>query len=104
MLTFEEKNIWACPERKRFVSKACFGFKGNSVDPCLWTKYSNHGIVLFGIYVEDCLVIGSDEGINEVINGLTMLDLELVMDQHYRIEENEVHLSGFNGACFNCSK
>ena len=51
-----------------FGFKNC-GFKGNSVDPCLWTKYSNHGIVLFGIYVNDCLVIESNEGIDDVING-----------------------------------
>ena len=51
--------------------KEC-GFNGNSVDPCLWTKYSNHGIVLLGIYVDDCLVIGSNEGIDDVINGLKM--------------------------------
>jgi hypothetical protein len=45
---------------------------------------------------------------------LTLLDLELIMGQHYRrlskrrtvrqVEENEVLLAGFNGACFNCGK
>jgi hypothetical protein len=35
---------------KKLVSalKEC-NFQGNSVDPCLWTKYSNNGIVLLGI-------------------------------------------------------
>jgi Zinc knuckle len=45
---------------------------------------------------------------------LTLIDLELIMGQHYRrlskrktgqqVEENEVLLAGFNGACFNCGK
>jgi hypothetical protein len=51
------------------VLKGC-GFQGNSVDPCLWTKYTEHGIVFVGIYVDDCLVIGNENGINDVINGL----------------------------------
>jgi len=49
--------------------KAC-GFQGNSADPCLWTRYSNSRIVLIGIYVDDCLVIGNDEEIDDVIDGL----------------------------------
>jgi hypothetical protein len=49
--------------------KRC-GFQGNSVDPCLWMKYTEHGIVFFGIYVDNCLVIGNVKDINDVINGL----------------------------------
>jgi hypothetical protein len=49
--------------------KGC-GFQGNSVDPCLWTKYTEHGIVFVGIYVENCLVIGNEKDINDVIDGL----------------------------------
>jgi hypothetical protein len=41
-----------------------------SVDPCLWTKYTEHGIVFVGIYVDGCLVIGNEKGINDLINGL----------------------------------
>jgi hypothetical protein len=33
--------------------KGC-DFQGNSVDPCLWTKYTGHGIVFVGIYVDNC--------------------------------------------------
>ena len=59
--------------------KEC-SFKGNSVDPCLWTK-SNHGIVLLGVYVDDCLVIGSNEGIDEVINGLKIHKFRLKFEE-----------------------
>jgi hypothetical protein len=33
-------------------------------------KYTEHGIVFFGIYVNNCLVIGNENGINDVINRL----------------------------------
>jgi hypothetical protein len=49
--------------------KEC-GCQGNSVDPCLWTKYTEHGIVFVGIHVDDCLVIGNDNVVNDVIDGL----------------------------------
>jgi hypothetical protein len=49
--------------------KGC-GFQGNSVDPCLWTKYTEHGIEFVGIYVDDCLVIDNEKDINDVIDGL----------------------------------
>jgi hypothetical protein len=49
--------------------KGC-SFQGNSVNPCLWTKYTEHGIVSVGIYVDNRLVIGNENGINDVINEL----------------------------------
>jgi hypothetical protein len=49
--------------------KGC-GFQGNSVDPCLWTKYTEHGIVFVGINVDNCLVISNENSINNVINAL----------------------------------
>jgi hypothetical protein len=61
--------------------KGC-GFQGNSVDPCLWTKYTEHGIVFVGIYVDNCLVIGNEYGINYVIDrqkNLQILDRKLRM-------------------------
>jgi hypothetical protein len=36
------------------------GFQGNSVDPCLWTKYTEHRITFVGICIYDCLVIGNE--------------------------------------------
>jgi hypothetical protein len=37
---------------------------------CFWTKYTEHGIVFVGIYVDNCLVIGNENGLNDVIDGL----------------------------------
>jgi hypothetical protein len=37
------------------------------VDPCVWVKQSNSEIFMIAIYVEDCLNLGYDEGIKEVI-------------------------------------
>jgi hypothetical protein len=56
--------------------KGC-GFQGISVDPCLWTKYTENGIVFVGIYVYDYLVIGNENGINDVIDGLKTYKLGL---------------------------
>jgi hypothetical protein len=36
------------------VLKSC-GFTGSLLDPCLWFKQSNPGIVMMSIYVKDCL-------------------------------------------------
>jgi Reverse transcriptase (RNA-dependent DNA polymerase) len=49
--------------------KGC-GFMGNPVDPCLW-------IVMIAVYVDDCLVIGSKEGIQDMINFLKNCDFGL---------------------------
>jgi hypothetical protein len=49
--------------------KGC-GFQGNSVNPYLWTKYTEHGIVFIVIYVNNCLMIGNENNINDVIDGL----------------------------------
>jgi hypothetical protein len=49
------------------------GFQGRFVDPCLWIKHFNKGIVIIAIYVDDCLIIGDDSNINEVIQELKRL-------------------------------
>jgi hypothetical protein len=47
-----------------------FGCKVCSADPCFWIKYSDLGVNLIAIYVDDCLVISTDEGVNKVMNNL----------------------------------
>jgi Reverse transcriptase (RNA-dependent DNA polymerase) len=37
------------------------GFTKNKSDPCLLSKCTHDNVVLFGIYVDDCLVVGKDE-------------------------------------------
>ena len=46
------------------------GFKGGDVDPCLLFKKTEHGLVLIGLYVDDLLIIGSEEDINIVIGDI----------------------------------
>jgi hypothetical protein len=30
-----------------------YGFKGNEVDPCLWTKHNSLEMVIIAIYIDD---------------------------------------------------
>ena len=61
--------------------KGC-GFKGSPVDPCLWIKHSKFGIVMVAVYVDDCLVVESEKGIEDMINCLKNCDFGL------KIEDN----------------
>jgi hypothetical protein len=49
--------------------KSCV-FKGSEVDSCLWTNHISLGMVMITIYVDDCLTIGAEQAIEEVINAL----------------------------------
>jgi Reverse transcriptase (RNA-dependent DNA polymerase) len=46
------------------------GFKGNKSDPCLLSKWNQDRILMIGIYVGDCLVVGKDMHIQELIVAL----------------------------------
>jgi hypothetical protein len=46
------------------------GFTENKYDPCLLSKWNDDSVVMIGIYVNDCLVVGKEELIQEVIEGL----------------------------------
>ena len=63
------QSAWEFKKKLGLALKEC-GFKENLVDPCLFTNFTKNGIVLVGIYVDDCMVIGCDEDIEKVINGL----------------------------------
>jgi hypothetical protein len=43
------------------------GFKNNNSDPCLLLKCTQDGIIIIGIYVDNCLVIGKRDGEYELI-------------------------------------
>jgi hypothetical protein len=43
------------------------GFKGNKSDPCLLSKWTQDGVIMIGVYVDDCLVIGKRDKIDELI-------------------------------------
>ena len=61
--------------------KGC-GFKGSPVDPCLWIKHSELGIVMVAVYVDDCLVVGSESGIDDMINCLKNCDFGLKVEDN----------------------
>jgi hypothetical protein len=46
------------------------GFTENKSDPCLLSRWINGKVIMIGIYVDDCLVVGKEEQIQEVIQGL----------------------------------
>jgi hypothetical protein len=60
--------------------KSC-GFIGSLADPCIWVKQFNTGIVMMVIYVDNCLIIGSYEGIKEVIEDLKKHDFSLDIEK-----------------------
>jgi hypothetical protein len=45
-------------------------FKGNKSDLCLLSKWTQDGVIMIGIYVDDCLVIGKCDKIDELIVSL----------------------------------
>jgi Reverse transcriptase (RNA-dependent DNA polymerase) len=66
------------PSAREFYKKLTLvlksmGFKENKSDPCLLSKWHEDGVMLIGIYVDDCLVIGTDERIAKLIDDL-MID------------------------------
>jgi hypothetical protein len=46
------------------------GFTENKSDPCLLTRWINGKVIIIGIYVDDCLVVGKEDHIQDVIQGL----------------------------------
>jgi hypothetical protein len=46
------------------------GFTENKSDPCLLTRCINCKVIIIRIYVDDCLVVGKEDHIQEVIQGL----------------------------------
>ena len=54
------------------ISKALqkLGFKGGYADPCLMMKKNEKGICYIAIWVDDLLLVGDEELIDDVIEGL----------------------------------
>jgi hypothetical protein len=46
------------------------GFTENESDPCLLSRWINGKVIMIGIYVDDCIVVGKEDYIQEVIQGL----------------------------------
>jgi len=70
---------------KKFVAiLRDIGFKGGSADPCLMTKQDELGIVMLGIYVDDCLCIGNKAAIDKVIKDLQDKGLTLKVEREMK--------------------
>jgi hypothetical protein len=55
---------------KLLSSLKSMGFTENKSDPCLLSRWINGKLIMIGIYVDDCLVVGKEDQIHEVIQGL----------------------------------
>ena len=52
----------------KFVEKLTkIGFGGGCPDPCLFTRRSEKGVVFLAVWVDDSLMVGDEDAINEVI-------------------------------------
>jgi Reverse transcriptase (RNA-dependent DNA polymerase) len=56
--------------RKRIEVLMSVGFVENKSDMCLLSKWKDLEVILIGIYVDDCLVIGKENQISMLINNL----------------------------------
>ena len=57
------------------------GFTENKSDPCLLSKWNDGGVVLIGIYVDDCLVIGKESQISRLIVDLKVKGFNLKVEK-----------------------
>jgi hypothetical protein len=65
--------------------KGC-GFKESPVNLCMWIEHSKLGIVMVVVYVNNCLVVGIEEGIKGMIYCLKNCDVGL------KIEDNQLQI------------
>jgi hypothetical protein len=56
------------------------GFIENKSDPCLLSKWNEDNVILIGIYVDDCLVIGKNDKIQKVIEDLKVNGFNLKVE------------------------
>jgi hypothetical protein len=60
------------------------GFHGSKSNPCLWTMWDekvNH-VIIIGIYVDDCLIIGKYESIDCLIDKLKKHEFNLKVERN----------------------
>jgi Reverse transcriptase (RNA-dependent DNA polymerase) len=82
------KTIYGLVQSAREFSKKLIsvlkslGFKENKSNPCLLSKWDHNNFIIIGIYVDDCLVIGKETQISQLIVELKEIGFNL------RIENN----------------
>jgi hypothetical protein len=60
------------------------GFTKNKSDPCLLTRWINGKVIIIGIYIDDCLVVGKEDQIQEVIQGLKASGFNLKVESRLK--------------------
>jgi hypothetical protein len=68
--------------KKSMSTLTLIGFKGNKSDPCLLSKWTQDGVIMIGIYLDDCLVIGKRDGIDELIVELKTIGFNLKVENN----------------------
>jgi hypothetical protein len=53
--------------KKLMSNLKLIGFKGNKSDPCLLSKWTQNGVIIIGIYVDNFLVTGKCDRIDYLI-------------------------------------
>ena len=56
------------------------GFEGGQVDPCLMVRRDETGLIFIAIYVDDCLMVGDKEAVEDTINGLKLNGFNLKVE------------------------
>jgi hypothetical protein len=68
--------------KKLMATLKSIGFKGNKYDPYLTSKWTQDGIIMIGIYAENCLVIRKRNKINELIVALKTSGFNLKVENN----------------------
>jgi hypothetical protein len=68
--------------KKLMATVEFIGFKGNKSDPCLLLKWTQDGVIMTGIYVDDCLMIRKRDEIDELIIELKTSGLNLKFENN----------------------
>jgi hypothetical protein len=57
------------------------GFHGGYADPCLMTRRNKLGVVFIALYVDDCLCIGNDKAIKDLVHGMETQGFTMKIDE-----------------------
>jgi Reverse transcriptase (RNA-dependent DNA polymerase) len=60
------------------------GFKKHKSDPCLLSKWDHNNIIIIGVYVDDCLVIGKETQISQLIVELKENGFNLKIENNHK--------------------
>jgi hypothetical protein len=61
------------------------GFHGGYADPCLMTRRNKLGVVFIALYVDDCLCVGHDAAIKDLVKGMESQGLTMKIEEDSQI-------------------